>query len=748
MKKIRASSQNKSGKMHESLAILLIAIAVFIFLSLYSYDKMDLSFYTTKPNPTPNNFIGLLGAWIGFVTINGFGAAAFLLPAIVLLWGIKSFFRHGWQHFGLKIACSVVFFLAATLLLQIQTVVIMAQLQINLGIQNIGLGGILGKITCDHLLLRFLGREGCYIIFTAILVSTLLVFTDINIKIIIKRFFQFLAWSGTRFYMLLKKGWDMLTREREKKARPKLRIKETPEPRIRVAPTPPPSSVTVQESPKEKIKVHEPPKIQQVKIEPVRIGDYHIPPIDILASPSANSAQIDTSDLQQTAEVLQQTLQDFAVDAQVINVSRGPVITQYELLPAPGVKIQKIEILSKDIALALKVGGVRVVAPIPGKGTVGIEVPNKKTSTVTLKELLVTEEFRSSKKLIPIALGKDVSGAPIISDLSVMPHLLIAGTTGSGKSVCINSIILSILYRFSPRDARFILIDPKMVELPVYNGIPHLVAPVITDPKKASYGLGWAVTEMERRYKIFAKIGVRNLAQYNEKIHKSDPIQDDDGNVLDVLPYIIIVIDELADLMLIAAVEIENNIARLAQLSRAVGIHLVLATQRPSVDVITGVIKANFPSRISFQVSSKVDSRTVLDANGADILIGKGDMLFIPPGSSKLIRGQGAFVSDKEIHEVISFIKSQESEKIEYEAPFEKTSAKGSLGETQGDDLTEDAIEVIKQTAQASVSILQRRLRIGYTRAARIMDLLEEQGFVGPYNGSKARDILVDTYVD
>ncbi|MFC1667764.1 DNA translocase FtsK [Chlamydiota bacterium] len=744
----KKQSKRVRKRFDESIAILLIAIAGFIFFSLYSYDTSDLSFYTTQPNEIPNNYIGLLGAWISFVLINGFGLGSFLVPFIFLLWGVRSFFQQDWEHLMIKILSSFLFFLSGIMLLQIQTIFSFSQLQVDFALQEIGLGGIVGTILYNRFLMRLLGVEGCYILFGSVLIASFLIITEVRIKSLFLYIKKGIILLFNALVRSIRFTGSFYTRKKVKKGKKNERIYLNASERKVDEPTVELTRDTRKEEEKHPLTERKESLTDKQIISYKKENDtVSLPSINLLASPDKDKQTVDPRSLQKTAEILQKTLLDFSVEVKVINVSRGPVITQYELLPAPGVKIQKIETLSKDIALALKVGGVRVVAPIPGKGTVGIEVPNSQKSIVVLQELIASNEFRNQRIRIPLALGKDVSGAIIVSDLVEMPHLLIAGATGSGKSVCINSIILSVLFRLTPQQARFLMIDPKMVELPVYDGIPHQLSPVVTDPKKAAAGLCWVVSEMERRYKIFAKIGVRNLEQYNARITGNSLITDDEGNNLTHLPFIIVIIDELADLMLVAAVEIENSIARLAQLSRAVGIHLVLATQRPSVDVITGVIKANFPTRISFQVSSKVDSRTVLDANGADMLIGKGDMLFMPPGSSKIIRGQGAFVSDSEIRAVIHYMKSQNVEDTDKHDVFREQLANGGMSSTEYDDeLIPDAIEVVKQTGQASVSILQRRLRVGYTRAARIMDSLEEQGVVGPYNGSKARDILIDTY--
>ncbi|HQP92092.1 MAG TPA: DNA translocase FtsK, partial [Candidatus Omnitrophota bacterium] len=401
----------------------------------------------------------------------------------------------------------------------------------------------------------------------------------------------------------------------------------------------------------------------------------------------------------------------------------------YELEPAPGVKVQRILSLSDDIAMTMKVAEVRIVAPIPGKNRVGIEVPNMQTTMVYLKEVLACDEFKNADSKLTLALGKDTAGKPIVSDLGDMPHMLIAGTTGSGKTVCVNGIILSMLFNATPNDVKFLMVDPKMVELAPYNGLPHMLCPVVTDPKKVATALAWVTNEMDERYQLLAKEGCRNIEAYNQKKQK--------------LPYIVVIIDELADLMMIARDQVESAIARLAQLSRAVGIHLVLATQRPSVDVITGVIKANFPARISFKVASKVDSRTVLDMNGAEKLLGRGDLLFLEPGQPKPLRAQSSYVKDSEIENVLAFIKKQ-AEPI-YDETILKQQEQAQLGPSiEKDELFDTASRLIIETGQASVSILQRRLRLGYTRAARLIDMMQDEGLVGPYRGSKPREILVD----
>ncbi len=481
------------------------------------------------------------------------------------------------------------------------------------------------------------------------------------------------------------------------------------------------------------------------------------------------------------ARLMQQTLAQFDIEVSLGDITKGPTITRYELHPAPGVKMEKITALNNNIAAALKAERIHILAPVPGKSSVGVEVPNAIKTKVIMRDLLESEEWRSTKAKIPLALGKDVYGNPIVADLAEMPHLLIAGSTGSGKSVCINAIISSLLYRFSPDQLRFVMIDPKVVELQQYNILPHLVVPVVTDPKKVILALRWVVNEMEKRYQIFARVGVRNIASFNSrpknkplppkepelplmvKKEKVEPGADgfavevdeeivvpreEDIVIPEKLSYIVVIIDELADLMLVAPADVEMAIARITQMARAAGIHCIVATQRPSVDVITGVIKANIPARIAFQVAAKVDSRTILDAMGADKLLGKGDMLYLPPGSARLQRAQGALITDQEIQSIVDFIARQGKPSYEVEIHQQLSKPVSSLGEESGidedEEIIQQCIEVIRSEQKASVSLLQRRLRLGYGRAARIMDELENRGIVGPSNGAEPRDILID----
>ena len=515
-----------------------------------------------------------------------------------------------------------------------------------------------------------------------------------------------------------------------------------------------------------------------------KIGNYTLPPMEFLQYPDISTKPTESKEeLMANARLMQQTLAQFDIEVAVGDITKGPTITRYELHPAPGVKLERIAGLSNNIAAALKAERINMLAPVPGKSSVGVEVPNLVKTKVMMRDVFDSDEWRQTKARIPLVLGKDVYGLPVVADLAEMPHLLIAGSTGSGKSVCINAIIASLLYRFAPDQLRFVMIDPKVVELQQYNSLPHLVVPVVTDPQKVILALRWVVNEMEKRYQIFARVGVRNIRSFNDR-PKNKPIppsepelplmtrkekveaisdgfaveldeeivvpRDDEIVIPEFLSYIVVIIDELADLMLVAPADVEMAIARITQMARAAGIHCIVATQRPSVDVITGVIKANIPARIAFQVAAKVDSRTILDAMGADKLLGKGDMLYLPPGSAKLIRVQGALITDGELQKIVDFIAKQgkPSYEVDIHQQLQKVASgmeteQGASGEDE--ELIQQCIEVIRTEQKASVSLMQRRLRPRLdTRAARIMDELEERGIVGPNKGAEPRDILID----
>lgn len=504
---------------------------------------------------------------------------------------------------------------------------------------------------------------------------------------------------------------------------------------------------------KEEIKEQLPETDFQPHNENFSSGDYQFPSIELLNKSVIPKENEITNELNNNGMILVDTLKSFNVQTKIVDISRGPAVTRYELQPAAGVKISKITTLADDIALNLAASGVRIEAPIPGKAAVGIEIPNKVVSVVNMRELIASEKFRTSKSKLTVVLGRDISGNIAITDLVKMPHLLIAGSTGSGKSVCINSFIISILYNARPDEVKLLMIDPKVVELGIYNGIPHLLVPVVTDARKAAGALNWAVNEMLKRYKKFAENNVRDLESYNDLIERNPYITDKEGEVLEKMPQVVIIIDELSDLMMAAPNEVEDYICRLAQMARAAGMHLVIATQRPSVDVITGIIKANIPSRIALAVSSQIDSRTILDMSGAEKLLGRGDMLFSPVGSPKPIRIQGCYVTDKEIENVIKFLKSSQeisydskiAEEIEKNAATDNSkSSESKVSDGNIDPVMSEAIKCIIEAGQASTSLLQRRLRIGYARAGRLIDEMEQMGIVGPYEGSKPRQVLIN----
>ncbi|MGA9286708.1 MAG: DNA translocase FtsK, partial [Anaerobacillus sp.] len=478
--------------------------------------------------------------------------------------------------------------------------------------------------------------------------------------------------------------------------------------------------------------------IQSLTVGELENKDYHLPSLSLLQPPKKISQDNERQQISANARKLEKTFESFGVKAKVMKVHLGPAVTKYEVYPDTGVKVSKIVNLTDDLALALAARDLRIEAPIPGKSAIGIEVPNSEVAMVTLREVLESKEYQTHDSKVAIGFGRDISGEAVVSDLSKMPHLLVAGATGSGKSVCINGIIASIMMKAKPHEVKMMMIDPKMVELNVYNGIPHLLAPVVTDPKKASQALKKVVNEMERRYELFSHTGTRNIEGYNNHIKRHNESSEAKQPSL---PYIVVIVDELADLMMVASSDVEDAITRLAQMARAAGIHLIIATQRPSVDVITGVIKANIPSRIAFSVSSMTDSRTILDMGGAEKLLGKGDMLFLPVGANKPKRVQGAFLSDEEVEELVDFVIAQQ--KAQYQEEMIPSDKPEEAQPEVDDDLYDDAVQLITEMQTASVSMLQRRFRIGYTRAARLIDAMEARGIVGPYEGSKPREVLI-----
>lgn len=740
-------------RLNEIWAVALFAAAIITFISLFSFDPNDILFYTSSPSAPLKNFSGIVGAYFAGTLFFAIGRSSFLVPFLLLVWAAGSFAGRRLEKLYLKAFGAAVLIIAASSFLSLSSGADSVERFKNGGIAGMGFSAFLVK---------YFSMAGAYIITLFLFSLALLLATEFLVFPFVMALFAGLKASGARISSkLLASGELLAKRASEKRAalsrpQPQLRIREAP---VRVGPAkasdrePPKTVETPKKHPFFKaMKKDKPPpgpsaeKAAAKKEEGAGSASkneeagaakkgYGLPPTGLLNAPPPIEDRTLKEDLDTSSKVLEETLGDFGLEVKVVKVERGPAITRYELEPAPGIKISRISALSDDIALAMKAQSVRVVAPIPGKGTVGVELPNPKTALVYLREVLESKEFKkaSSESKLTMALGKDISGYPVIADLADMPHLLIAGTTGSGKTVCVNSLIASLLFAAAPDEVKFLMVDPKMVELSIYNDIPHLLCPVVTEAKKVSAALNWIVNEMETRYKLFASGGARNIEIYNQKARQKDEKE---------LPYIVVIIDELADLMVVAQQEIESAITRLAQLSRAVGIHIILATQRPSVDVITGVIKANFPARISFKVASKVDSRTVLDMNGADKLLGKGDMLFIEPGASKPVRAQGSLVSDEEIEKIVGFIKSQGAP--EYDIDILTEQKKTAFRTFEKDEVYEEAVRLVLQTKQASVSMLQRRLGLGYTRAARLIDMMEDEGIIGPYAGSKPRDILIE----
>ena len=724
-------------------SVALACAGLFLTVAFLTYSPQDVPFLSYPPQRPVANFGGTLGVWLGFIGRGGFGWASLLLPALCLVWSWRL-----WR--GNLPELHALSFTIANLGLMAGCGTILA---LAVGSQTLqaAVGGVVGFVLAERGS-YYLGTLGTLLTAFCVGLMSWLVISGQTLRTtgfsLLRRLgstiasgFRRLAPAGISAGAM---GRPLVVQAPRVKDLQAAREEEPgADERPATAPSPPRVRIrTIEQKPKT---IPTPPRRQTP-------SGFQLPSLDLLANPPPLAEREITEDLQMNARILEETLREFGIEASVVNIDRGPTVTRYELTPAPGVKLTKIVSLADDLALVMKAANCHIVAPIPGKGRVGVDVPNHTTTMVYLKEIITAHEFTGSTSPVVLPIGKDVSGQAIVTDLRDCPHLLIAGATGSGKTVCLNSLLVGILSHASPEQVKFLMIDPKMVELAMFNSIPHLVAPVVTNAKKASVALHWAVGEMERRYKLLARVGVRNIDLYNKRLvsgqappppapaeGEADDELKDDGQPL---PYLVIVIDELADLMMVASQDIEGAITRLAQLSRAVGIHIILATQRPSVDVITGVIKANFPARIAFQVASKVDSRTILDINGADKLLGRGDLMFLRPGTAKPIRAQGAFVTDAEIEQVTNFLKQQRAPSYD-EGFLEKSRQPEGAMITEKDELYETARQLVLDTGQASTSLLQRRLRLGYGRAARILDLMEQEGLIGPPQGSRPREILV-----
>jgi len=829
-------SQPRKAGSRPVWALLLFFIALCSFVAIWDFEIAQSRQHTTE---LEMNLVGVFGAEASFWAFHFIGVATWLIPLYLLWAGVRFILQQQPRRRMVSGFATVGSLICASGLAAMMEAIGTVKMQGGIFEQQLsqGVGGVFGEFLAAVILQPFIGPFGSFLILLmGFVVGSVIVFTD-NLgrflDYIQNAYSSFLAERAgskeERKALRAERGEakrlaraqhkaDRAAAKASKKSQPALVEDDEDEedaadddgrrpsllPASITSPAGLKREVAKKKSPAKQVKLVkplmeepeppvEPPKpkfdpsmikvVAEEKTEkavasiPERRGDYVFPPLSLLAEPQVTGA-VSEEDHAGTMQALVRTLEEFGVKVIPGEIHTGPVITRYEVKPAPGVRVEKIVNLDKNIALGLQAMSVRILAPVPGKGTVGIEVPNKVSEAVCMRDIVESKAWAEANAEIPVVLGKDVTGKPMVMDLTKMPHVLIAGSTGSGKTVCINAIIASLLYHSGPDDLRFIMVDPKVVEMQMYNALPHMLIPVVTEAKKVPGALKWLIAEMEHRYQIFAKTNVRNIAGFNAKLMKDKEEQakaeamdadmtpeeraavsnmevprDDDAFEVPKkkLPYIVCIIDELADLMMVAPADIETCIARIAQLARAAGIHLVLATQRPSVNVVTGVIKANLPSRISFKVASKIDSRTILDGGGAEALIGKGDMLFIPPGTSSLVRAQGAFVSDDEIEAIVEFLKEnndppQIAQEVQQQidAGGDDGGPTAGTGESDGDELLPDAIDVLRSTKRASTSMLQRRLRVGYNRAARLMEALEERGIVGPENGSSPREILVD----
>ena len=746
MEEKKTEKQKDNKRTREIKGVVCLALAVFTLLCLVSYHPQDPSFTRfVVDGKATHNFTGYIGSYAADSLIRLLGFSSFLLPLILLLCSFKYFLR---PAFVIKAGRLLGFFFFVLAFAGLMSLIF------NGGIkfyeETMKAGGFIGSSIVD-ILLYFFNTAGTSIILIVIFIVTLISLVEFSLVYVAQRVsrsaIKLIAFGKSRLSALANFVFKNIKAERQ-------------------------TQPALEENPaalkKTKLK-----KIEQTHFNFTKTttdGKFQLPPLTLLDEAQHKDARVKRDNLITNSRILEKKLSDFGVEARVVEVMPGPVITMYELEPAPGVKINRITNLADDLALALMAPSIRIIAPIPGKSVIGIEIPNLKREHVFLKDVLDNDAFLESSLRLPIALGVNFVGTPVVADLTKMPHLLIAGTTGSGKSVALNAMICSILFKAQPDDVKFLMIDPKRLELSSYGGIPHLIHPVVVDPKKASQVLRWTVEEVERRYRVISDIGAKSIDFYNELLAKgpkgkafqqakeqqAEP-RFEDGALYPTantgrdeqpihhvkLPYIVGVIDELSDLMMVAPRDVEESLTRLAQMARAAGIHLIIATQRPSVDVITGLIKANFPTRISFQVSSKIDSRTIIDQQGAEQLLGAGDMLFIPPGTSKLSRIHGAYVSDKEISRIVDFIKMQAQPAYDSSIDKFQLAAAQSQHEDDDDEKYDEAVALIGELGQASISLIQRYMKIGYNRAARIIEQMEHEGIVGPSDGAKPRKVLV-----
>ncbi len=671
----------------EMLGVALIGVFLFLFVSLLSYHPLDPSFHTVT-DAAAKNLCGKAGAYLSDLFMQLFGFMSYLLVGYSLVFGIFYVRKKDPPSIIVFSSGLVLFFLSTGTLLQVSAG------KVSLRGVEVEFSGFMGSLL-EKALMNFLGNFGTILAAVVLLLISAFLIIQAPILGVIE---------------------DRIARR--KKAERRREIKVTQEKKEEEAP----ARTTEKKT----------PVVQETFEFFKEIGPYKLPDPSLLDDVEKKEMKVDKDSIQANASILEKKLKDYGIEGRVTEVRPGPVITMYEFEPAPGVKVSKIANLSDDLAMALSAVSIRIIAPIPGKAVVGIEIPNKERETVYIREIIESKVFTSSLSHLTLVLGKTISGDSYVADLAKMPHLLVAGATGSGKSVSLNSMILSILFKATPAHVRFLMIDLKMLELSFYEGIPHLLLPVVTNAKNAKTALRWMTDEMERRYNMMAQKGVRNIEKYNQKVMREDG---------EAIPYIVVVIDELADLMMVSPKEVEEYIARLAQMARASGIHLILATQRPSVDVLTGIIKANFPARVACKVFSKVDSRTILDTNGAESLLGYGDMLFLSPGIGRLQRLHGSYVSEGEIKRIVEFLKQQGAPSYHHEILEEKDDEEDG-GEAIDDEKYQEAVEFVASRGEASISMVQRRFRIGYNRAARIIERMEQEGIVGPSDGVKPREVL------
>jgi len=799
---------------NELTGIVLIGVGLLAFLSVISFSRGDLPVWGmgktfalgTEAQLPRENFIGQLGALIGLAHVALVGSAGFVIPVAMIWFGVVKLVFDGRLFPRTMIGFAVLALSGAAFL--------------HAGWSDPGelpgKGGVVGRLLADLVLLPVIGKAGTMIVCGLLYLVALVLLTGQRPLKFVKGCFALAASGITKFKERREARAteaakrDRMDREREKEKEKRRKERETskaaksgsktskaeepeeePQAELPLRETPTPQIIDASqrrvEAPKPGEKLFERKKSDHTMLSTDGFEDYELPGFDLLdeVEDTGDASEANRDELIATQKNIVDTLRSFGIETTPGDITRGPTITRYEIYPSVGLRVSRISQLEADLARATRAERINILAPIPGKDTVGIEIANTEKVAVPLHELLQDPEFRSAKKKIPLALGKDVYGKTVIGDLAAMPHLLVAGATGSGKSVCVNSIIASILFKFGPDELRFIMVDPKVVEMQMYNKLPHLVVPVVTDPKKVVAALKWVVNEMEKRYRMFAKFGVRNFDGFNKRElpEKEQPAEEEapeeeeevdqeeieeiaaaleSGDLLpeadeserefeeeeipDRFPYIVVIVDELADLMQTAPADVEMNIARIAQKARAAGIHLIIATQTPRADVVTGIIKANIPCRIAFQVSSQLDSRVILDTKGADKLVGKGDMLYLPPGSAKLERAQGAFVSDEEVERMVDHCAGQAEPN--FAEDIQATIESGGMDEEDevsdaDEEMIIKCIDVVRQEQKCSTSLLQRRLRLGYTRAARMVDILEQRGIVGPGDGAKAREVYV-----